>query len=422
MAGKDIIMASQGELKRLHVVHKVLEGSVRQTEAAGMLSLSTRQTRRIVRRVREEGPQGVVHRLRGKASNRKLPRELKDRVLELYCRKYEEFGPTLAQEKLLELDGICVSDETLRCWLMEAGQWKKKRKGRRHRQWRQRKDRLGEMVQVDGSHHEWFEDRGPACVLMGYIDDATGRVYGRFYGYEGTIPAMDSFKRYIRKQGIPMSLYLDKHTTYRSPGEPSIEDELHGREPLSEFGRAVSELGVTLIHAHSPQAKGRVERLFKTFQDRLVKEMRLRGIGSIKDANAFLEKYLPIYNRRFSREAAEAGDLHRAVPKGLDLDKILCIRTERTVRNDFTIAHDRKLYQIQEGVTARKVTVEEYVNGSMAILCRGLKVKFREITTRPEKPTKETSKLPRRKALPPPKEHPWRRFHFVSKKRQSRAA
>jgi transposase len=422
MAGKDIIMASQRELKRLHVVHKVLEGSVRQTEAAGMLSLSTRQTRRIVRRVREEGSQGVVHRLRGKVSNRKLPLELKDRVLELYCRKYEGFGPTLAQEKLLELDGICISDETLRCWLMEAGQWKKKRKGRKHRQWRQRKDRQGEMVQVDGSHHEWFEDRGPACVLMGYIDDATGRVYGRFYGYEGTIPAMDSFKRYIRKHGIPMSLYLDKHTTYRSPGEPSIEDELNGREPLSEFGRAVSELGVTLIHAHSPQAKGRVERLFKTFQDRVVKEMRLRGIRCIEDANAFLEKYLPIYNRRFSRKAAEAGNLHRAVPKGLNLDKILCIRTERTVRNDFTIAHDRKLYQIQEGVTAKKVIVEEYVNGSMAILCRGLKVKFREITTRPEKPRKETSKLPRRKALPPPKDHPWRQFHFVSKKRQSRAA
>jgi hypothetical protein len=228
-----------------------------------MLSLSIRQTRRIVRRVREEGPQGVVHRLRGKASNRKLPWELKDRVLELYCGKYEGFGPTLAQEKLLELDGICISDETLRCWLMEAGRWKKKRKGKKHRQWRQRKDRVGEMVQVDGSHHKWFEDRGPACVLMGYIDDATGRVYGRFYGYEGTIPAMDSFKRYMRKQGIPMSLYLDKHSTYRSPGEPTIEDELHGREPLSEFGRAVGELGVTLIHAHSPQAKGRVERLFR---------------------------------------------------------------------------------------------------------------------------------------------------------------
>jgi hypothetical protein len=153
-----------------------------------------------------------------------------------------------------------------------------------------------------------------------------------------------------------------------------------------------------------------------------VKEMRLRGRESIKDANAFLEKYLPRYNRRFSRNAAEAGNLHRAVPKGLNPDKILCIRTERTVRTDFTIAHDRKLYQIQEGVTARKVTVEEYVNGSTAILCRGLKVKFREITTRPEKPRKEPSKPPQRKALPPPKDHPWRRFHFVNEKHQSRAA
>lgn len=421
MAGKDIVMASQRELKRLHIAQKVLEGSMKHTEAAGMLSLSIRQTGRIVQRVREEGPGGVVHRLRGKESNRKLPKELKYRVLELYCSKYEGFGPTLAQEKLLELDGICISDETLRIWLLEAGQWKKKRKGRKHRQWRQRKDRLGEMVQVDGSHHDWFEGRGPTCVLMGYIDDATGRVYGRFYGYEGTIPAMDSFKRYIRRHGIPMSLYLDKHTTYRSPGEPSIEDELNGREPLSEFGRAVSQLGVTLIHAHSPQAKGRVERLFKTFQDRVVKEMRLRGISSMEDANAFLEKYLPIYNRRFSRKASETGNLHRAVPKGLNLHKILCIRTQRTVRNDFTIAHDRKLYQIEEVVTARKVSVEEYVNGSMGILSRGRKVKFREITTRPEKPRKKPSKTPRRKTLPP-KDHPWRKFRLISKKRQSRAA
>jgi transposase len=422
MAGKDIIMASQKELKRLHVVQKVLEGTLRQTEAAEILALSSRQTRRIVGRIRGEGPQGIVHRLRGRESNRKHPEGLKGRVLELYRQNYEGFGPTLAQEKLIERDGISISDETLRLWLTEAGLWKKKRRGTQHRQWRPRKDRYGEMIQADGSHHDWFEGRGPACVLMGYIDDATGRVYWRFYEYEGTLPAMDSFRRYIRKYGIPISLYMDKHSTYKSTGKPTVEDELNGTEPMSEFGRAVKELGVQLIHAHSPQAKGRVERLFNTLQDRLVKEMRLRGISSIAEANEFLKEYLPIYNRRFARKAAQAENLHRPIPKGLNLDRILCIKTERTLRNDFTIAHDRRLYQIEETVTTKKVIVEEYVNGSMAILCRGKKVKFRGIAARPERPLKQLPMQRMQKAVPPAKDHPWRRQFLVPKKLKIKTA
>jgi transposase len=425
MAGKDIIMASQRELKRLHIAQKVIEGSVRQTEAAEMLSLSDRQMRRIVGRVREEGSQGIVHRSRGRQSNRKYPEELKERVIELYRQNYEGFGPTLAQEKLFERDSISISDETLRLWLIEAELWKKRRKGRQHRRWRPRKERCGEMIQMDGSHHDWFEGRGPACVFMGYIDDATGKVYGRFYEYEGTLPAMDSFRRYIRKNGIPMSLYMDKHTTYKAAGKPTIEDELNGTEPMSEFGRAVKELGVKLIHANSPQAKGRVERLFNTLQDRLVKEMRLRGISSIAEANEFLKEYLPIYNRRFAKKAAQAENLHRPVPKGLNLDRILCIKTERTLRNDFTVAHDRKLYQIEEAVTTRKLMVEQYPDGSMAIWCRGQKVKFRQIAVRPEKPQepqKQSAPPVRRKAVVPPKDHPWRRLLYVSEKRKKVAA
>jgi len=422
MAGKDIIMASQRELKRLHIVQKVLEGSLKQTEATEILSLSSRQTGRIVGRIREEGPQGIVHRSRGRESNRKIPQELKDRVLELYRESYGGFGPTLAQEKLLERDGIRISDETLRNWLKGSGQWKKRRKGRQHRQWRPRKDRYGEMIQADGSHHDWFEGRGPECVLMGYIDDATGKVYGRFYEYEGTIPAMDSFRRYIRKYGMPIRLYMDKHTTYKSPGKPTIEDDLNGTEPVSEFGRALRELGVQLIHAHSPQAKGRVERLFSTLQDRLVKEMRLLGIRSIAEANEFLKEYLPIYNKRFARKAAQPGNLHRAVPKGLNLDRILCIKTERTVRNDFTIALDRKLYQIEESLTTKKVMVEEYISGSIAIFSRGKKVKFREIAVRPEKPPKQPPMSPRRKTVTPAKDHPWRGLFFVPKKWKTKAA
>ena len=278
------------------------------------------------------------------------------------------------------------------------------------------------MIQADGSHHDWFEGRGPACVFMGYIDDATGKVYGRFYEYEGTLPAMDSFGRYVRKYGIPVSLYMDKHSTYKATGEPSIEEQLNGTEPMSEFGRAMKELGVELIHAHSPQAKGRVERLFNTLQDRLVKEMRLRGISSIAEANEFLKEYLPIYNRRFAKKAAHTENLHRPIPKGLNLHRVLCIKTERTVRNDYTIAHDRKLYQIEEAVKTKKLMVEEYTDGSMALWCRAQKVKFKQIEVKPQKPQKQSSGPGQRKASVPAKDHPWRGLFFVPKKMKTKAA
>jgi DNA-binding Lrp family transcriptional regulator len=194
MAGKDIIMIRQKELKRLHVIHRVLEGEITQVKASEMLSISERQIRRIVNRIRQEGDIGIVHKTRGKESSRKLPKKLTERVVYLYQQKYQGFGPTLFSEKLAELEDIHISDETARKWLIEAGQWEEKRRQKTHRQWRQRKEHSGEMVQMDGSHHDWFEGRGPECVLMAYIDDATNRVYCRFYEYEGTIPAMDSFK------------------------------------------------------------------------------------------------------------------------------------------------------------------------------------------------------------------------------------
>src|SRR5512135_1080770 len=369
MGGKDIIIVRQKELRRLHVIKKIEEGVLTQGEAAEIVSLSERQIRRIVKRIREEGNGGIVHRSRGQESNRKLPRKLKDRVIALYREKYEGFGPTLMTEKLEEIEGIKLSDETVRTWLIEAGEWKKRRLRKIHRQWRPRKSHRGEMVQLDGSHHDWFEGRGAKCVLMGYIDDASGKVFGRFYKYEGTIPAMDSFKRYIRKYGIPMSVYMDKHTTYKSPAEPSIEEELAGIDPLSEFGRALTELGVKLIHANSPQAKGRVERLFKTLQDRLVKEMRILGVSNIEEANKFLVNYLPSYNKRFAVKPAELKDLHREITKGMNLDEILCIRTERRLRNDNTVAHNKRLYQVKEAVKGSKVEVEDRINGALFITC-----------------------------------------------------
>lgn len=414
MARKDIIMLSQRELRRLHVISKALEGTLKQVEAGEILSLSERQIRRLIKRVRLEGDAGVAHKSRGKPSNRSLPKKIKDKAIRLYRERLQGFGPTLAAEKLHEIEGIHISDETLRLWLIETGDWKKVRKGRAHRQWRERKHYFGEMIQMDGSHHDWFEGRGSECVLMGYIDDATGNVYARFYEYEGTIPAMDSFKRYIRKYGIPVSIYFDKHTTYKSPAKPSIEDELHGAEPLSEFGRALKELGVEVKHAHSPQAKGRIERLFRTFQDRVTKEMRLRGISTIEEANKFLQGYLPEYNRRFAVKPKKEYNLHREVPKGMKLDGILCIKTERVLRNDFTISHNSKLYQVMDKTNARKVLVEEKINGTMAITHEGNRLRFKEITERPEKEQKPIIFIfKKRKTYIPPLNHPWRRSRPV---------
>ena len=407
MAGEDIIMMSQKELSRLHLIRKVLEKKLKQVNAANILRLSTRQIRRIIKRVRKEGDKAIVHKSRGRPSNRKLPEKLKDRAIKLYRDKYQGFGPTLAVEELEETDKIKLSDETLRLWLIAEGQWKKSRKSRKHRAWRERKHHFGEMLQLDGSHHDWLEARAPECVLMGYIDDATNTVFARFYTYEGTFPAMDSFKRYINKHGLPQSIYLDKHTTYKSTAKPTIEDELNNTKPLSQFERALNELGVEVIHAQSPQAKGRVERLFGTFQDRLIKKMRLEKIKTVDQANRFLKHYLPKHNKRFRVSALEKADLHRALPQNINLDKILCIKTEHPLRNDFTAAHNKKLYQILQPTTAKKVTVEERINGTMFITYKGKPLKYKQIAKKPAQ-AKPEPKI--KKPFIPPKDHPYKSF------------
>jgi len=412
MAGKDIIAMTQEELKRLHVIHKAIDKSITQFEAAGIIGVCLRQVQRIIRVVRAEGDEGIIHKSRGQASNRALPDKIKSRVLKLYKEKYPDFGPTLATEKLFEIDKIKLNDETLRLWLIEENVPYKKRKKRPHRQWRQRKACFGEMVQMDGSHHDWFEGRGPECVFMGYIDDATGKPFGGFYPYEGTLPAMDSFKRYIRKNGIPASIYLDKHTTYKSTRKQTIEDELNNIEPLSQFARAVNELGVDVIYADSPQAKGRIERLFNTFQDRLIKEMRLQGIKTIEEANNFLKCYLPVYAKRFTVKPANDTDLHRPIPEGVNLDKALCVKTARALRNDFTVAHNGRLYQIEDNLNAKEVIVEEKVNGSMLVTYKDTNLRFKEITTRPKRKQEEPVIHGPKKLYIPPKDHPWRSFRL----------
>jgi len=408
MVKGDIITMSNGELKRLHVIHKVIAKEIKQVKAAEILELSTRQLKRIVKRIKQQGDRGIIHQSRGNRSHNAIDEKKKEQVKKIYKRRYEGFGPTLAVEKLLENEKIRISDETLRNWLVEEGWWKARQKCRKHRRWRERRACCGQMIQMDGSHHDWLEGRGPRNVLMGYIDDANNRVYARFYAYEGTIPAMDSFKRYIKKYGLPHSVYLDNHSTYKSQAKARIEDELEGRNPMSEFERALEELSVRVIHAQSAPAKGRVERLFRTLQDRLVKELRLCKVKTVEDANACLEEYLPKFNKQFGVEPREKGDAHRVIPKGIRLDDILCIKTKHPLRNDYTVIHSRKLYQVLDKTHAHHVVVQERIDGRMLIVHNGKGLRYKQIIQRPEEPKIKKKVKPRSHMT---SQHtPWRKF------------
>ena len=391
-------MATRAELRKLHLIKKILEGGITQAKAAELLSLSLRQVKRLVKKVKLNGDGAVVHSLRGKPSHRKLSDDIRVKVLNLYKENYTDFGPTLFSEKLFELHDIKLSDETIRNILLEEGLLQRKRKTKLRKQLRERKPCFGEMLQLDGSHHDWFEKRRDKAVLMAFIDDATGMVYARFYEYEGTIPAMDLLKNYAFEYGLPMSIYSDRHTTYKSTDK--------NKEALSQFGRALEELGIELIHASTPQAKGRVERLFGTLQDRLVKEMRLKNISDIKTANNFLREYLPVFNSKFNVIPLDNTDVNIKIDKTVNLDDYLCVKNERTVKNDNTISYNSKLYQLESGIRAKKIIVEERIDNSVHIKYNGIPLKYKEIIKRPVKITEKVIKI--RKEYIPPADHPWR--------------
>jgi len=388
-----------------------MEKRIIQREAGEMLGVSERQIRRMVQKVRQKGIQGMVHGLRGQPSNHQIAWKVHEKVVRLYQECYADFGPTLACEKPGERQKIQVHPETLRLWLGKARIPYPQRQGRKHRRWRERKSYCGQMVQMDGSHHDWLEGRGPQMVLMGYIDDATNRVYGRFYGYEGTFPAMDSFRRYITQYGIPHSLYVDNHDTYKSTQKLTVEEELAGKEKSqSQFERALGEIPVQLIHASSPQAKGRIERSFGTHQDRLVKELRLQGITTLKQANLFLETYWPRYNQRFTCVPGKALDLHRPVPQELPLDSILCIKTQRKLRNDFTLAYRNQRYQILAPLPAKSLSVQEWLDGSIHLFHHHQEIAYQILEVLPEKSISPAPPKIRFRLIPKPAAtHPWKR-------------
>jgi len=376
---------SKKELDRLRIIHLVLKKRITQKEASERLSLSYRQVFNIVQKVKRDGDIAIIHKNRGASSNRKYPDEFREKAIDIIRTKYWDFGPTLASEKLEEKDSMKLSRETLRQWMIKEGIWKPKKRRRKENThtWRKRKDHFGEMIQTDGSEEYWFEDRGSKAVLMAYRDDATNTVFARFYPSENTPAAMDSFRRYIEKYGIPKSIYSDKNSIYKTTRKADIDEQLEGDVPKTQFGKVMKMLNVKLILAQSPQAKGRIENLFSTFQDRVVKEMRLANISNIEQANTYLEKYLPIFNKRFSIPPANLDNYHTEIPKDMDLNWVFVYKEKRKVSKDLTVRWRNRLFLLdknQSFIRERRVTVLENLNSEIRIQAGENQLKFKEIT------------------------------------------
>jgi transposase len=374
----DRIPMSQKERDVLKIMHGVLRGERTQAEAARLLGLSSRQVRRIQRKLEAQGDQALVHGLRGQPSNRRVAGTLRQKVLQAYQRRYADFGPTFATEKLAQ-EGLQVSPQTLRRWLLAEGLWQRQRRRDPHRSRRPRRSCIGELVQMDASVHDWLEGRGEDMVLISMIDDATSRVLARFYPAGTTEAHLDLLGRWLRRYGRPLAVYTDRHSIF--------EPQDKGRalpDAETQFGRALRELGMALIRAHSPQAKGRVERSFGTAQDRWVKELRLAGVTTVDGANVVLERLLPEHNRRFAKPARQRSDAHRPLGPGHKLAAILSIQEERVVANDYTIRFRNRFYQllkpVHPGERGGRVVIELRLDGTMAIRFRGKYLKYREVS------------------------------------------
>jgi len=407
---------SRKERKRLTVMAGVKAKELTLVQAAELMAVGYRQSKRIWKRYQANGDAGLVHRLRGRPSARRKPPALRGQALARYAEaRYADFGPTLMAEQLAK-ENLVVDHETLRRWRLAAGQHTVRRRKPAHRQWRERKPCFGAMVQLDGSHHDWFEGRGPKCVLMVMVDDATNRLRARFFAEETTRASYDVLESWGRKHGLPGSLYVDRDSIYRCEGVASLAEQLAGQEPQTQFGRAMKALGVELILANSPQAKGRVERMNGVLQDRLVKELRLAGISDLESANRFLDgKYLRAFNRQFARTAASPVDVHRAVPR--NLNEVLSWEAERVVQGDWTVAGEGKRYQLDRqhaalSLVRRQVIVRTLRNGRVQLVYRDQPLKWRALPAgagRKLRPVKPPAKAKTKREQAPAASHPWRR-------------
>jgi hypothetical protein len=366
---------SAKERDRLKVLHEVNKRHITQKQAAVELGLTVRWVRKLQGRLRTGGDGGLRHRLRGRASNRKTPEEVKRRAVELYRKQkqaklWHDYGPTLAAEELAEQHGIQVSRETLRQWLIEANLWRRRRaRMEQAHVWRARRARYGELVQWDTSEHDWLEGRGEKLYLIGMIDDATSELTASFVRHDSTEENLKQLRSYIEQHGRPVSVYTDKASLFQVTPR-AIHHRDAPEQQLTQIGRALQELNIEWIAAHSPQAKGRIERAFQTAQDRLVKGLRQVGANDLEIANAYLEDvFVPLWNRRFRRQPQLAGDAHRSLLRGTNLDSVLSIRESRTVSSDYTVRWEGAIYrvereQITRGMRSARVQVERRLDGS----------------------------------------------------------
>ena len=427
-------LMSQKEVKRVQVLDLLIDCKINQQEASKRMGISTRQVRRLAKRYLAEGPSGLVSKKRGRASNRRLGEILRTTVIELIGARYRDFGPTLANEKLAELHGIHLSVESTRKLMMQVGYWKSRRGGTvcTHPM-RDRRARFGELIQIDGSPHDWFEGRGEYCTLLVFIDDATGRLTQlRFMPTETTLGYMRVLHDHIVAHGVPVALYSDKHSIFRinaKEADPAAE---------TQFSRAARELCIECIHAHSPQAKGRVERANQTLQDRLVKEMRLAGINDMDSANAWLPGYIEHYNQRFAVKPKDSSDAHLPCPKTVaELTRSLSVQVGRTLSKNLSCQHEGQLLQVKTtgtglGLRGAKVTLYKHFDGSHELLWKKRKLAYSVMN----KPVRQSSvadsktvntrvdqALGRRNTgYKPPTNHPWKKMSVGKSARDGRHA
>ena len=390
-----ILTMSSKEIDRLMLISQIEEEKISVLEASRLLGLSQRQIYRILKRVKTEGSKGIVHKLRGRKSNRGYPEELKEELIKIYRKQYSDYGPTLFSEMLEEYHNISLNRETVRNWLRQRSITTSLRKKRPHRRKRERRSCLGELLQFDGSYHDWFEGRGTESCLLNCVDDATGRVYLKFALSENTQDVLLTMWEYVNKYGIPGSIYTDRASVYYAKGK------------LTDFGRAMKQLNIELIIAKSPQAKGRVERFNRTLQDRLIKALRREGISNIAEANKYLQKsFINKFNQRFAVNP-ELPDVHRTA-KGYKLENIFCYKTSRQVRNDYTINLNGGYIQLLKGVAPlpkpkQNVTICKWFNGQMHIYFNEQQISYKSLKAKPGKKGYRSRKVP--------KDHPWRKMN-----------
>jgi hypothetical protein len=379
------LLMSRKDSRRVQILSRVKDRLITLRRAAEHLGLSNRQAKRLWKRFRTGGEAAMIHRGRGVSSNNRLDPELKRLVLNRYREVYQGFGPTLAVEKLAEEDQLPpISRETLRLWLLEAGPWQRHRRRKPYRKRREPKHHFGELLQLDGSHHPWFGEEHNSSCLMNLVDDATGITLAIMSEQETTEAAMRILWAWIQLYGIPLALYCDLKNVYLSDREPTLEEQLEGKLPMTAFGLACEKLGIRIISAHSPQAKGRVERKHGVYQDRFAKELRLRGAKTIAEANLILRGgFVEKLNKKFAHQPIATEDFHVPLKGSEDLSDIFCFEQARSVAQDYVVRNENRFYQLHRGReplprAGSKVTVRVWLDGSVHILHRGRRIPYKE--------------------------------------------